>query len=200
MCLHVLYIMCIVLKGKYSKEYPSNFGVLVHDPIPQIVLQHTMPLKSRRSRVAKQKRRQGQTGFETRASAPSPDNSVYCLSDSNTGDASTIATDSSNGRERNNQVAASVEGLQRLYSVFLPPHLQLNEDSRGKRQKTSKRSAVYTGGSRTTAWRRNVAQRKAAEGCRTLDSFVQRKVSFDIKSEAAQLMTPPKAAAQPLAT
>src|SRR5713101_7336167 len=193
-----MYIMCVMLKGKKNPEIAVEIDMLMHDSIPQI-LQHTMPLKSRRSRVAKQKRCQGLTGFETRASAPSPDNSVYCLSDSNTGDASTIATDSSNGRGRNNQAAASVEGLQRLYSVFLPPHLQLNEDSREKRQKTSKRSAVYTGGSRTTAWQRNVAQRKAAEGSRTLDSFVQRKASPTSSPKQCNL-SPPKAAAQPLTT
>ena len=135
-----------------------------------------MPVVSRRSRVAKSKRRKGHTGFTKRASAPSPDTSVYCLSDGNT-DTSTVGTDSSNRGGRDNQAAAPVEGLQRLYSVFLPPRLQLKEDGREKRYKISKRSAVYTGRSRTTAWRRGVAQRKAADGCTTLDVFVQRKVS-----------------------
>lgn len=139
---------------------------------------HTMPVKSRRSRAAKkQERGQGQSGFAKRANAPSPDNSVYCISDGNTdASESTTATDSSSGSGKDNQKAASIEGLQRLYSVFLPLHLRLNEDSREKRQKTLKRSVVYTKDSRTTAWRRNAEQRKAADGCSTLDAFVRRKV------------------------
>jgi hypothetical protein len=101
---------------------------------------------------------------------------MYRISDSNT-DASTDDTDSNNDRGRDDQGAASMEGLQRLYSVFLPPHLKLNEYSREKRQKISRRPAVYTRDSRTTAWRRDVAQKKAAKACGTLDAFVQRKVS-----------------------
>jgi hypothetical protein len=135
-----------------------------------------MPVRGQRSRNAKEKRYQGHSGFAKRASASSPDASVYCLSDNKT-DASTI---SSSDKGRDDQAASPMEGLQRLYSVFLPPHLQLNEDHREKRQKVSKRSAMYTRDSRTTAWRRNVAQRKAAEGCATLDGFVvQRKVGSD---------------------
>ena len=138
-----------------------------------------MPVGSCRSRVAKTKRCEGDTGFMKRASMPSPDSSVYCLSDGNT-DTSTVGTNSSsNGGERYNQAAAPVEGLQHLYLVFLPPRLQLKEpkDGREKRHKMFKRSAVYTERSRTTAWRRDVAQKKAAEGCTMLDTFVQRKVS-----------------------
>jgi hypothetical protein len=43
----------------------------------------------------------------------------------------------------------------------------------------TKRSAVYTKDSRTTAWRKNIAQKKAAKGSMTLDAFVQRKVGSD---------------------
>jgi hypothetical protein len=142
-----------------------------------------MSVKNRRSRAARKRRRQGHAGFSKQASTPSPDRSVYSLSDDNS-DASIIGTDSSNNRGRDDQVTAPVECLQRLYSAFLPSHLQLNEDRRleekhQKRQKVSKRSAVYTRDSRTTAWRRDVAQKKAAEGCSTLDAFVQRKVGSD---------------------
>jgi hypothetical protein len=160
----------------------------------------TMPVRSRRSRDAKKKRLEGCSGFVKRASAPSPDRSVYSLSDTNT-DASTMDTDSSSGRGRDDQAAASMEGLQRLYSVFLPPHLQLNEARREKRQKVSKRSAVYTRDSRTTAWRRKVAQGKAAKGCTTLDGFIKRKVSSDepdgVQSSASHHI---QATAQPLTT
>lgn len=146
--------------------------MLFHASIPPHT--QTMAVGSRRSRNAKMKRREGHVGFAKRASTPSPDRSVYSLSDTNT-DASTIDTDSSCDRGRGDQAAASIEGLQRLYSVFLPPHLQLSGTRREKRQKVSKRSAVYTRDSRTTAWRKNVAKRKAAEGCATLDAFVQRR-------------------------
>jgi len=81
-------------------------------------------------------------------------------------------TDRSDDKGRDDQAVASMEGLQCLYSVFLPPHLQLNENSQKKRQKMSKRSAVYTQESQTTAWRRNMAQKKAAEGCIMLDALV----------------------------
>ena len=136
-----------------------KFSALSQALISQILYIPTMPVGSCRSRVAKTKRREGDTGFTKRASAPSPDSSVCCLSDGNT-DTSTVGTNSSsNGGERYNQAAAPVEGLQRLYSVFLPPCLQLKEpeDGREKCHKMSKRSAVYIGRSRTTAWRRDVA-------------------------------------------
>src|SRR6266566_3040320 len=111
-----------------------------------------MPVRSWRSRNAK-KRHQGHTGmtgFSMQACAPSPDRSVYCLLDNNA-DASTIGTDSSSDKGRDDRAAVPIEGLQCLYSVFLPPHLQLNETHRDKRQKVSKRSAVYKKDSRTTA-------------------------------------------------
>jgi len=112
-----------------------------------------MPVRGQRSQAAKQKQHQGLSVFAKQANAqstPSPDGSVYYLSDGNT-DMSTTVTDSSSGGSRNNQAVMSREGLQHLYSVFLPPHLQLNEDGQEKRQRTSKRSAVYTKDSRTTA-------------------------------------------------
>ena len=137
-----------------------------------------MPVRSRKSRAAKKKRCQGHSSFSKRASDSSPDGSVFCLSDSNT-DASTIDTDSSIDGGRDDGAAVSTESLQRLYLIFLPPPLQLNEMNQEKHQKVSKRSAVYTKDSRTTAWRRSAAQRKAAEGCMKLDGFVLKKVSSD---------------------
>ena len=106
--------------------------------------------------MQKKKRLQGHSSFAKQASTPSPDGSVYCLSDSNT-DTLTIDIDSSNRKGRDNQAAVSMKGLQDLYLVFLPSHLQLNENSQEKHQKMSKRLAVYTKDSRTTAWQRNVA-------------------------------------------
>src|SRR6266478_9050295 len=83
---------------------------------------HTMPVRGQRSQAAKQKQHQGLSVFAKQANAqstPSPDGSVYYLSDGNT-DMSTTVTDSSSGGSRNNQAATSREGLQRLYLVFLP--------------------------------------------------------------------------------
>ena len=137
-----------------------------------------MPAGSRKSRDAKKKRHQGRSGFAKRANAPSPNSSVYHLSDSDT-DAQTIDTSSSNNTGIDEPEAAPLEGLQRLYTIFLPPHLRLNEDRHEKHQRVSRRSAVYTRDSRTTAWRKAVAQKKATEGCTTLNAFVLRKVGSE---------------------
>jgi hypothetical protein len=82
----------------------------------------------------------------------------------------------------------SVMALQHLYSVFLPHYLQLKEDapSWDKQQKIKNRPLIYTGDSWTTKWRKDVMQRKAAQGCGTLDGFIKREVSVsDQKSEAS---------------
>jgi hypothetical protein len=64
-------------------------------------------------------------------STPSPEGSdIYVLDDKS--DASTIYIDSSDDSEHNDEVEtveASVEALQRLYSVFLPPHLRLEANT-----------------------------------------------------------------------
>jgi hypothetical protein len=112
---------------------------------------------------------------------PSPDSEgsdIYILD--NKSDSSVIYVDSSDDRESDDKVEtveASVEALQCLYSVFLPPHLRLEAKTQDKCRKLTSRPPVYTGGSRTTAWRRNVAQMNAAKGCASLDGFVVRKVS-----------------------
>ena len=120
----------------------------------------------------------------------SPNTSDYCPSISDDhADESPSDVDSSDGRGGDNQARMSVVALQRLYSVFLPPHLRLNQDhdTRGKRRKIKNRPPIYTGDSRTTAWRKDVAQRKAAQGCGTLDGFIKRMVSKpkDPQSEAS---------------
>ena len=51
------------------------------------------------------------------------------------------------------------------------------------------RQSVYTGDSRTTAWRKNTAQKKAAEGCKTLDAFISRKVCPSDSQLSANLNT-----------
>ena len=110
---------------------------------------------------------------------PSPKGSDIYVLDSES-EASAIYINSSNNKESDNKVETiegSVEALQRLYSVFLPPHLRLEAKTRDKCGKISRRPLINTGESRTTAWRRNAAQMNAAKGCASLDGFVVRKVS-----------------------
>ena len=149
-----------------------------------------MPAGNRKSRDAKKKQGRGRTTFATHgARPPSPNTSDYCptMSD-DLADESPSDVDSSDNRGWDNNAATSVAALQRLYSVFLPPHLwrnqgpcrghlQLNQDTHlGKRQKIKNRPPIYTGESRMTAWRRGVVRTKAAHGCGTLDAFIQRKI------------------------
>ncbi len=137
-----------------------------------------MPVGKRQSRDAKQKWKEGRTGFAKRAAMPGPNasDSDYCPSTTDEPDESAADLDSSDDRGRASEVGTAVVELQRLYSVFLPSHLRPNEENREKRRKTKDRRAVYTRDSRMTLWRRGVAQKKAAQGCATLDGFIQRKV------------------------
>jgi hypothetical protein len=98
---------------------------------------------------------------------------VYCPSDGDA-DAGQSAGDTDDTGD-NQAVASAAEGLQRLYAEILPEDLQLNQVNP---QKKRRRQAVYTRDSSTTAWRRKKAQKKAAEGCGTLDAFIQRKVCW----------------------
>jgi len=119
---------------------------------------------------------QGRATFAKRVvRPPSPDMSDYRPSTSDGDRGESVLDDSSDERERN-EARTSVVELQRLYSDFLPPHLRLKLDTQKKRRKIDKRPAVYTKTSRTTRWRRDVALKKAAQGCATLDAFVLRKV------------------------
>ena len=131
-----------------------------------------MPAQSKKSQVAKQKRIPGRATFTRPENTPTEETSDYHPSDNNS-DTSTTNTDSRNNRYGDNR---GVEGVQRLYSAFLPPHLQLKDSTRGKRRKLSNRPVVYTKDSLTTIWRRKTELRKAAEGCATLDLFIIRKV------------------------
>jgi hypothetical protein len=145
-----------------------------------------MPAGNRKSVVAKQKRQdgcnQGHAAFAKHAARPpSPNGSHYCIVDSKS------AMDVDSGNEKEKEARTSVVELQRLYGVFLPCQLQLDDDTREKCRKTKNRLPVYTKESRTMAWRRDVAQKKAAQGCATLDGFIERKVHNpeDPRSEAA---------------
>ena len=137
-----------------------------------------MPLKSKRSRVARQKR-DGRTAFAKCAISPSsPDHLDYSAPESDPDAASTTEPEpeSTDESEAGDRLITPVEELQHLFSVFLPLHLRLKEKPSKtwqKHQKMQNRPPVYTGESRTTAWRKNTTRRKAAQGCTTLDAFMR---------------------------
>jgi hypothetical protein len=131
-----------------------------------------MPAQSKKSQVAKQKCAPGCTTFTCPENTPIQETSDYHPSDNNS-DTSTTNTDSRNNRDGDNR---GVEGVQCLYSAFLPPHLQLKDSTRGKRRKLSNRPVLYTKDSLTTIWQRKTEWRKAVEGCAMLDLFIIRKV------------------------
>ncbi|KAH9959355.1 hypothetical protein BC827DRAFT_1156355 [Russula dissimulans] len=134
-----------------------------------------MPLQSKSSRSAKN-RWQNPHAASTRhaTSPPSPEGSVYSVSD-NSSDISITSKEGSDNSGQETDVDASVEALQCLYAVFLPPHLCLEAHSREKHQKIKNRRSVYTGDSRQTNRRKNAAREHAAKGCTTLDAFVMRR-------------------------
>ena len=105
----------------------------------------------------------------------SPEGSEYVYSDDS-------AIDMENNDELDkrtqggNGVKSSVEAIQQLYSVFLPPHLRPEEKGQEKHQRTENRKAVYSGDSWMTIWQKRIALKHAAEGSRTLDSFMVIKV------------------------
>lgn len=153
-----------------------------------------MPVGNKKSRRAKKRleegRKQGRAGFATcAAKPPSPNASDYSSSASDDNQLESDSGDSSDKRARERKKAGvSVKGLQRLYSDFLPPHLQPSAATRAKRQKISNRPAVYPKTSRTTCWRKVTEMNEAAQGCATLDAFIVRKVCAPVlkgpKSEA----------------
>ncbi len=139
-----------------------------------------MPLRNKRSRAAKCARQNAQAAFA--ACAASPEGSEYIILDNSS---NRSAIDLESGDESDiqggNEVKASVEVLQRLYTTVLPPHLRLEENAaqngHTKRRKMDNRKAVYTGDSRTTVWRKNAALKRAAVGCMTLDAFFVRRAT-----------------------
>ena len=133
-----------------------------------------MPARSKKSRRAKELQCQGCNGLATRAkTAPSSDISEYCPSDDGVNESSTDSDMGDIGDEQPERSAA--EQLQRLYVGILPDHLQL-DGAQNMQKKVPNRPVINTGDSSTTSWRRKTVQRKAAEGCMTLDAFIQRKV------------------------
>jgi len=107
--------------------------------------------------------------------------SEYCITNDSS-DASEIDVGSSNNQEGDEEVATSMEALQCLYAVFLPPHLHLEAVAKTheKRHKILIQMAVYIGDSCTTILQKNTVHKKAANGCTTLDAFIVKKVYSDV--------------------
>ena len=141
-----------------------------------------MPRGSKRSRSAKEKYSREQAVFVKHSrSLPSlvdsEDEVLNYITDTTTGS----ETCDEDERSDNEASSGPIEAVQRLYAVFLPPHLRLEESTRHKRQKLANRSAVYRGNSQTTKWRRRTEWAKAAEGCRTLDAFFMKVRFLEVK-------------------
>ncbi len=82
-----------------------------------------MPPGKKRSRLARELRHQGHTGFAKHANAaPTLEGSVYCPLDS---DADELAIDMDDIGD-DQAIASDADGLQHLYVDFLPEDLQLN--------------------------------------------------------------------------
>ena len=146
-----------------------------------------MPARGRNARDAKWRREegraQGRTGFAKHNLMPSsPNASDYCPSSSDDAVESDSDSDSSDDQGAVNRAAMSVVAMQRIYSVFLPPHLRpkdLEAKPREKRSKAANKRAVYSLHSRTTIYRRKVKLRKAAKGSEPLETYgfvLQKKV------------------------
>ena len=131
-----------------------------------------MPLQSKRSRAAKRAHQNARAALATPAS-PEGSDSEYLGSDDSEID---VESGEESDIREGNGVKSSVEAIQQLYSVFLLSRFRLEEKGREKCQRTANRKAMYRGDSRMTAWRKNTALKRAAEGCKTLDAFVVRKV------------------------
>ena len=138
-----------------------------------------MPQKGKQSQTAKTKHKGVHAAFGMDAAQiTSLESSDYHVLDDDS-DVAVINVDSNDDSTSEEEVETSVDAVQRLYSVFLPPQSRLErleDNTREKRRKVTNRRPVYTGNSRTTLWRKNATHKDAAKGCMTLDTFFVKKV------------------------
>ena len=84
-----------------------------------------MPRKGKRSQTAKTKRKGAHAAFGTDAAQiTSPESSDYHVLDDDS-DVAVINVDSNDNSMSEEEVETSVDAVQRLYSVFLPPQSRL---------------------------------------------------------------------------
>lgn len=131
-----------------------------------------MPRPLKKAKLAKE-RHQG-LKFTPAASDSGSDGSMYEKS-------------SSEGDESDEEVRVDAEEvvgtLHNLFPIFLPAKLRSAISSikaavQVKKRKRADRPAVYTGESRTTAWRKSQFNKKAAAGCKKLESFFVSQMPF----------------------
>ena len=138
-----------------------------------------MPRKGKRSENAKKKHEGAHAAFgRDAAQITSPEALEYHVLDDDS-DADVIYVDSNDEATSEEEVEASVEVVQHLYSVFVPLQLHLEcleENTWEKHRRITNRKPVYTGTSQTMLWRKNASLKDAAKGCTTLSAFVVRKV------------------------
>ena len=112
-----------------------------------------MPQKGKRSQTAKTKHKGAHAAFRMDAAQiTSLESSDYHVLD-NDSDVAMINVDSNDDSTSEEEVETSVDAVQCLYSVFLPPqsHLErLEDNTQEKHHKVTNRWPVYTGNSRTT--------------------------------------------------
>jgi hypothetical protein len=145
-----------------------------------------MPLRSKKSRSAKQRHQNACTAFVKHASCEaSPEGSEFHpMSDD-----SNISWRSKEKHDHNGQygVKNSVKALQHIYAKCLPHHLHVEkatEETHKKHCKVSNRKSIFNGSLHTTKYQRRIEWKHTAEGCQTLDSFVVRKVCHSIYMQA----------------
>jgi hypothetical protein len=145
-----------------------------------------MPRNGKRSQTAKKKCEGAHAAFgKDAAQITSPDTLEYHVLDDDS-DAAVIYVDSTDDATSEEEVEASVEAVQHLYSVFIPSQLcleHLEENTQEKCCKTTNRLPVYTESSQTTLWRKKATHKDAVKGCTTLDAFSCEEGVYLISSE-----------------
>ncbi len=114
-----------------------------------------MPQKCKQLRTAKKKHEGANAAFEMDAAwIISPESSDYHVLDDNS-DVAVINVDSNDDSMSEEEVETSVDAVQCLYSVFLPPQLCLEcieDNTQEKRCKVTNRWPVYTENLRMMLW------------------------------------------------
>ena len=154
-----------------------------------------MPRHKKASVRAKAKRQSGQSIFTHVEEDISEHGSVY----NDSGEEEIWSDEDELDAAHTEDSLESIASLQRLYAVFLPPHLKqqnlvssclcpyisiyLPVNSQAKKAKISNRSVVYWKDSHTSDWRKRKHWKGASKGCQKLDSF------FSVSHQTQKLKT-----------
>jgi hypothetical protein len=140
-----------------------------------------MPRPTKASAQAKAKRQSSRSTFTHVENNISENGSMY----NDSGEEQTCSE--SDEDTETGDALECITSLQRLYAVFLPPHLkQQNPVSsclcgniltycliylQAKKAKVSNRGVIYRKDSRTSNWRKRKHWTEASKGCQKVDSF-----------------------------